>query len=104
MGPLVSKDQYERVRSYQDLGKKEGKIAIGGGRAEKFAKGYYGEPTIFYDVEKNARIAPEEIFCPVASVIPFHDEKNALKIAHDSPYGLAAAGLNSRHFNGLRVV
>src|SRR5205823_182348 len=57
MGPLVSKDQYERVRSYQDLGKKEGKIAIGGGRAEKYAKGYYVEPTLFYDVENSARIA-----------------------------------------------
>src|SRR5437868_6674880 len=51
MGPVVSKDQYDRVRSYQDLGKKEGKVAIGGGRSEKFAKGYYLEPTIFYDVD-----------------------------------------------------
>src|SRR3989441_6745963 len=47
MGPLVSKEQYERVRSYQEVGKKEAKLAIGGGRAEKFAKGYYVEPTIF---------------------------------------------------------
>ena len=62
MGPLVSKDQYQRVRSYQDLGKSEAKISIGGGRAEKFAKGYYVEPTIFYDVDNNARIAREEIF------------------------------------------
>src|SRR6202030_1739398 len=91
MGPVVSKDQYQRVRSYQDLGKTEAKIAIGGGRAEKFAKGYYVEPTIFYDVDNNARIAREEIFGPVASVIPFEDEKDALKIANDSPYGLAAA-------------
>ncbi|HEV8048921.1 MAG TPA: aldehyde dehydrogenase family protein, partial [Terriglobales bacterium] len=62
MGPLVSKDQYARVRSYQELGKKEAKLAIGGGRAEKFSKGYYVEPTIFYDVSNNARIAREEIF------------------------------------------
>src|ERR1700746_2165344 len=73
MGPLVSKDQYDRVRSYQDLGKKEGKVAIGGGRAEKFAKGYYVQPTIFYDVDNSARIAREEIFGPVAAVIPFDD-------------------------------
>ena len=67
MGPLVSQDQYDRVRSYQEIGKKEAKLATGGGRAEKFAKGYYIEPTIFYDVSNSARIAREEIFGPVAS-------------------------------------
>ena len=67
MGPLVSKEQYDRVRSYQEVGKKEGKLATGGGRAEKFAKGYYVEPTIFYDLDNSARIAREEIFGPVAA-------------------------------------
>src|ERR1700726_4579627 len=51
MGPLVSKEQYDRVGSYLEIGKKEAKVAIGGGRAKRFGKGYYVEPTIFYDVE-----------------------------------------------------
>src|SRR5437879_8788323 len=62
MGPLVSKEQYDRVSSYLELGKKEAKVAIGGGRPKQFGKGYYVEPTIFYDVDNNARIAREEIF------------------------------------------
>src|ERR1700726_3564853 len=90
MGALVSKEQYDRVCSYLEIGKKEAKVAAGGGRADKFAKGYYVQPTIFYDVDNNARISREEIFGPVAAVIPFDDEKDALKIANDTPYGLVA--------------
>src|SRR5438309_7175544 len=81
MGPLVSKEQYDRVCSYLEIGKKEAKVASGGGRA-KFDKGFYVQPTIFYDVDNSARIAREEIFGPVASVIPFDDEKDAVKIAN----------------------
>ena len=104
MGPLVSREQYDRVRSYQELGKSEAKLATGGNRPAKFDSGYYVEPTIFYDVDNSARIAREEIFGPVATVIPFNDEKDALRIANDTPFGLAAAVWSRDIYKALRVV
>jgi betaine-aldehyde dehydrogenase len=104
MGPLVSKDQFDRVRSYQELGKKEAKLASGGGRPVSLSRGYYVEPTIFYDVDNSARIAQEEIFGPVAAVIPFSDETAAIRIANDTPYGLAAAVWSRDIFKAFRVV
>jgi betaine-aldehyde dehydrogenase len=106
MGPLVSKQQMERVVRYQEIGKKEAKLATGGGRPSDAAlqRGYFVEPTIFYDVDNSATIAREEIFGPVMAVIPFEDEADALRIANDTPYGLAAAVWSRDIFKCLRMV
>ena len=104
MGPLVSREQYDRVCKYQQIGRSEAKVAIGGGQPAAFKRGYYVEPTIFYDVDNSARIAREEIFGPVATVIPFEDELDALKIANDTPFGLAAAVWSRDIYKALRMV
>jgi betaine-aldehyde dehydrogenase len=104
MGPVVSKDQYDRVTSYLAIGKTEAKVASGGGRPKEFDKGYYIEPTIFYDVDNSARIAREEIFGPVATVIPFDDEQDAIHIANDTSFGLAAAVWSRDIYKAFRVV
>jgi acyl-CoA reductase-like NAD-dependent aldehyde dehydrogenase len=90
MGPLVSKEQQDRVLGYIEAGRSEGaKLATTAPR--RFDKGYFVPPTVFYDVEPSMRIAREEIFGPVMSVMPFDDVGEAIRLANDSDYGLAAA-------------
>ncbi len=104
MGPLVSAEQRDRVADYLEVGRGEAKVAVGGGRPKQFEKGWYIEPTIFYDVDNSARIAQEEIFGPVMSVIPFDDEAEAIRIANETQYGLAAAVWTRDIFKAFRVV
>jgi acyl-CoA reductase-like NAD-dependent aldehyde dehydrogenase len=89
LGPVVHKRQYDRVMSYIELARKEGRVLFGGKRPDGLTKGYYIAPTAIVDVENDARVCQEEIFGPVAVIMPFDDADHALRIANDSTYGLA---------------
>ena len=92
VGPMVSKKQYERVQSYIQAGIEEGaEILIGGpGKPEGLENGNFVKPTVFVNVKNNMRIAQEEIFGPVLSIITYKTEEEAIKIANDTTYGLQA--------------
>jgi betaine-aldehyde dehydrogenase len=104
VGPLVAERQRDRVESYFRIGEEEGaKLAIGGGRPEGLDKGWFVDPTVFLDVDNSMRIAQEEIFGPVLSVIPYDDEADAVRIANDSDYGLCGAVYTGDNDRGLNV-
>jgi len=91
MGSLVNTEQQKRVLDYIRIGQEEGaQLAFGGGVPEQYAKGAYVEPTLFTDVRPDMRIAQEEIFGPVTGIIPFSTPEEAVEIANDSMFGLAA--------------
>jgi len=92
IGPLVSQMQFDKVQSLMQTGIDEGaKVLLGGlGKPQGFEHGHYVKPTIFRDVNNAMTIAQEEIFGPVLVMIPFADEAQAIAIANDTPYGLAA--------------
>ncbi|MGO9514986.1 MAG: aldehyde dehydrogenase family protein [Steroidobacteraceae bacterium] len=105
VGPVVSKLQFERVEGYIQKGIAEGaKLITGGvGRPEGLAKGYFVKPTIFSGVRNDMTIAREEIFGPVLCILPYETEEQAVQIANDTPYGLAAYVWSKDNLRARRV-
>jgi aldehyde dehydrogenase (NAD+) len=91
MGPLISQRQLDTVLGYYELAAKEGRVVLGGQRSDRFARGYFVEPTLVTDVDPTARVAQEEIFGPVLVVLPFDGDDDAVRIADGTMYGLSGA-------------
>ena len=91
LGPVVSKAQFDKIQGLIQVGIDEGARVVAGGvgRADGFDRGFYVKPTVFAGVNNDMTIAREEIFGPVLVMIPFKDEADAIRIANDTPYGLA---------------
>lgn len=87
IGPMASANHRDSVQRYIDLGTDTARLVAGGGRSNK-DRGFFVNPTVFADVDNNSRIAREEIFGPVLSIIRYQDEDEAIRIANDSEYGL----------------
>lgn len=107
MGPLISVEHMKKVLSYIDLGKSEGAtLLLGGGAAQVsgFEGGCYVEPTIFTNVKDNMRIAQEEIFGPVMSILEFEDEDDVIQRANDTEFGLAGAVFTQNLQRAHRVI
>lgn len=105
IGPMVSEKQWQRVQGYIRLGLQEGArlLAGGEGRPENSGQGWFVKPTLFTDVHNSMRIAREEIFGPVLSVITYRDDDDAVAIANDTDYGLSALVLGADAQRAQRI-
>lgn len=90
LGSIVSKEHFDKVMSYIEIGKKEGAQAVIGGEALNIGSGLFIPPTVFDNVKENHRIAREEIFGPVTAILPVDSDEEAIKLANDTEYGLQA--------------
>ena len=103
-GPVISARQRERIEGYLQLATEEGgTFAVGGGRSPNFDAGFYIDPTLVVGLDNSARVAREEIFGPVLTVIPFDDDADAIRIANDSPFGLSGAIFSADEERALSV-
>ncbi len=103
-GPIVSAKQCQRVMQYIEGAQEEGaQLVVGGRQVRKDSGGYFVEPTIFRNVSPNSRIAQEEVFGPVLSVIPFQEEAEAIQIANGTKYGLGAYVWTASLSTGMRM-
>jgi betaine-aldehyde dehydrogenase len=104
IGPVVAKRQRDKILGYLEAGKKAGaKVATGGGKPKGRDKGWFIEPTLFYDANNQMTIAREEIFGPVLTVIPFDSEEQAIAIANDSDFGLGGGVWCGDNEHGVQV-
>ncbi len=104
VGPLIHPEHWKRVRSYMDIATQEGAtVAVGGDRPENLVEGNYFSPTLLTGVRNRMRVAQEEIFGPVLVVIPFQDDDEALRVANDIEYGLAAYVWTQDHTRAKKI-
>jgi 1-pyrroline-5-carboxylate dehydrogenase len=91
MGPVINEGAMKSILNYIEVGKKEGRLVTGGGRAAQFGDGYFIQPTVIADIPPMGRLSQEEIFGPVLAVIKAKDYDDALAIANNTEYGLTGA-------------